>query len=66
MTRASKSGSGSSTATVGVKAAMNKFQGMSLEKVNEPEREIINSLVVMNDQLVTCGAVNGELSQWQV
>ena len=39
---------------------------MSLEKTNEPEREVINSVVVMNDQSVTCGAINGELLQWQI
>lgn len=64
--RAGKSGKESSSVAVGVKAAMSKFQGMSLERVNEPEREVINSVVLMNDQLVTCGAINGELLQWQI
>lgn len=64
--RAGKAGKESSSVAVGVKAAMSKFQGMSLEKVNEPEREVINSVVLMNDQLVTCGAINGELLQWQI
>ena len=64
--RVGKSGEGPASVASGVKAAMNKFQGMSLEKVNEPEREVINSVVVMNVQSVTCGAINGELMQWQV
>ena len=45
---------------------MSKFQGMSLEKANDGGREVINSVVVMNERSVTCGTINGELLQWQI